>query len=52
VVAGLNGLTSQVTYHQRSKIDVPALGEFFATLRASCFCQTKSGSPAIVVNAA
>lgn len=35
VVAALDGLTGQVTYLQRSKINVPALGAFFATLRAS-----------------
>ncbi len=34
VVAALNSLTGQVSYRQRSKIDVVVLGEFFAALRA------------------
>ena len=34
VIAALNAVTGQVTHRQRSKIDVLALGAFFAALRA------------------
>lgn len=35
VVAALNGLPGQVTYRQRSKVDVLTLGAFFAALRVA-----------------
>ena len=34
IVATLNALTGQVTYRQRSKLDVGNLGLFYAELRA------------------
>ena len=35
VVAGMNALTGQVTYQQRSKLTIAALGDFWGQLRAA-----------------